>query len=167
MRHLLVASQTMIIRGLWALAPKRRKAKLRWVVLGALLAVLGALAMDGAVREYAVSHVRPLRSLVATSTPATPAVAAAPTAMVIGESSKDTQSTQSTPAMTPPRSDETKEANVSWPSPRPAALPTAARVVDPTPDPRSPSKVKATRGRTGPASGASLRQRAASDSNGG
>ena len=52
----LIESKTKIIRGLFALAPKRRRSRVRWVLAVALVAVVGILALDVSVREYTVTH---------------------------------------------------------------------------------------------------------------
>lgn len=56
-----IEGPTRIIRGLFALAPKRRRSRVRWVVIGALALVVGVLALDRSVREYVLGEVRRFR----------------------------------------------------------------------------------------------------------
>lgn len=45
-----------LVAGLYALAPKKRRRKLPYVIVGALLFVGGSLVHDASTREYARSH---------------------------------------------------------------------------------------------------------------
>lgn len=56
--QILIESHTLIIRGLWALAPKRRRSKLPWVILGGLLIVAAGLALDHSAREFLTGKAR-------------------------------------------------------------------------------------------------------------
>lgn len=76
--QVLVESQTRIIRGLFALAPRRRPARVRWVIAIALVAVVAMLANDPSVREYITTnavdayhaHTTPRASKASAVTPA-------------------------------------------------------------------------------------------------
>jgi hypothetical protein len=124
-RQLIAQSYTGVIRGLWRLAPKRRRAKLPWILLGGLVAIGALLAADSSRREFLVGRVTPIVSL---------SVAKVSSGVAIAPSS-------AVPAAPPPVAPESGPTkNVS--SPTTAAIAPAAPTVVPSGATSAPPSAK-------------------------
>lgn len=129
---------TQVLWRIQLLAPKKRKAQVRWILALAILGVAATLALDTSVREFVVSRARPVVARLRASggaAAAAPAADALPSASPKAETSapaanavpqtvaSPSVSTPSDPAPSPsPGASATKTAapHSSMPTPRPA-----------------------------------------------
>lgn len=79
--QLLGHSHTTIIRGLSLLAPRQRRARVRWIFAAGILAVVGLLAMDRSAREFVTSKGHDFFRTQSASAAAEPARAPEPAAL--------------------------------------------------------------------------------------